>query len=244
MRFSVVIPAYNEEHIIRKALDGLMNQSFRDFEIIVVYGGNDSTPDIAREYTDKVYRELKGTRGPAGARNYGAKKARGEIVVFIDADTWPNPRWLESYDKCFGPGIVGSGGPVYADSKNAYHRFIFWLDQDLLYRVSSALGFHQFSGNNCAYKRKEFLAIGGFNEETSMLEDVELALRMKKMGKEVFCPDAWVKTSTRRFEEQGFWGVFFKNIRGYWELATKGKASVSYFKDWHKKRRGGHSSSA
>ncbi len=238
MRFSVVVPAYNEELWIRKPLEALQKQSFDDFEVIVVVGGNDNTFDVAKEYTKKVYREPPGTKGPAAARNYGAKKARGEIVAFIDADTLPNPRWLESYDKCFSDDVVGSGGPVYADSKNAYYRFIYWLDQDLFYRISSLLGFHQFSGNNCAYRRREFLKIGGFNVETSMLEDVELAMRMKRVGKEVFCPGAWVKTSPRRFEVEGYWGVFFKNLKGYWGLWTKGRAEVDYFTDWEKGMRG------
>ncbi len=237
MRFSVIIPAYNEEEWIRNPLEGLRNQTFDDFEIIVVVGGNDSTYDIAKEYTRKVYREPPSVKGPAAARNYGAKKAKGEILAFLDADTWPNPEWLEAYDVCFSKDVVGAGGPVYADSNSLYYRFIYWLDQDLFYRVSSALNFHQFSGNNCAYRRKEFLAIGGFNEKTSMLEDVELANRMKRLGKEVFCPRAWVKTSTRRFEEEGYWGVFFKNLKGYWGLWTKGRAEVEYFKDWRNRLR-------
>ncbi len=234
MRFSVVIPAYNEEDWIRIALNGLKNQNFDDYEIIVVVGGDDSTYDIAKEYTNKVYREPPKTRGPAAARNFGAKKARGEIVAFIDADTWPNPNWLKAYDACFSKGVVGAGGPVYANSPSLYLRFIFWLDQDLLYRISSAIGFHQFSGNNCAYDRKAFLAVGGFNEETSMLEDVELANRMKSQGKEVFCPKAWVRTSTRRFEEEGFWRTFYKNMVGYWGLFKKGRAEVEYFRVWKK----------
>ncbi len=240
MRFSVIIPAYNEGYVIEKLLKRLVNQSFKDFEIIVVYGGDDNTPDISREYTDRVYREPRGTGGPAKARNYGAKKARGEILAFIDADTWPSKDWLSSYNKCFGDEIVGAGGPVFADSKKLYLRFIYWLDQDLLYRISSSLGFHQFSGNNCAYRRKNFLAVGGFNERTTMLEDVELAMRMKTQGKEVFCRGAWVRTSTRRFEEQGFWRIFFKNMKGYLGLATKGRADVSYFKNWEARRRGEH----
>ncbi len=238
MRFSVIIPAYNEALWIRQPLDALMKQTFDDFEIIVVYGGSDDTPDIAREYTNKVYKEPPSTRGPAAARNYGAKKAKGEIVIFTDADTIPNKRWLESYDGCFKPDVVGSGGPVYADSKNVYYRFIYWLDQDFFYRVSSAFGFHQFSGNNCAYRKREFLSIGGFNEKTSMLEDVELAMRMRKVGKEAFCPGAWVKTSARRFETEGYWHIFFKNLKGYWGLWTKGRAEVDYFTDWEREMRG------
>ncbi len=237
MRFSVVIPAYNEEDWIRTALDGLKNQIFDDFEVIVVVGGDDKTYSISKEYTKRVYKEPKGTRGPASARNFGARKAKGEIVTFLDADTLPNPNWLAAYDTCFSKGVVGSGGPVHANSTDPYLRFMFWMNQDLLYRISSSLGFHQFSGNNCAYRKKEFLKIGGFNEKTSMLEDVELANRMKKMGKEVFCPGAWVKTSTRRFEEEGFWRTFYKNMIGYWELWKQGKAEVSYFRVWKKRKK-------
>ncbi|MBX4212069.1 glycosyltransferase family 2 protein [Candidatus Pacearchaeota archaeon] len=83
---SVVIPAYNEERYIKKALSSLKEQSYKDFEIIVVDDGStDRTRDIVKAF--KGVRLLQGThKGPGASRNLGASNAKGEILVFVDAD--------------------------------------------------------------------------------------------------------------------------------------------------------------
>ena len=83
---SIIIPAYNEETVISKTLDSLKQQTFQDFEIIVIANGcKDKTASIAKRYTQKVITTK--ALGVANARNYGVKYAKYEQIMFLDADT-------------------------------------------------------------------------------------------------------------------------------------------------------------
>lgn len=87
MKFSVIIPAHNEEQKIARALQSIRDQSFKDYEIIVVCDAcTDHTKDIAREFGAKVI-EING-HCSAAARNAGLDVAQGEWVLFCDADDW------------------------------------------------------------------------------------------------------------------------------------------------------------
>ena len=91
-RFSVIIPAHNAAEYMRKGLDSIRGQSFRDYELIVVCDAcDDETETIAREYTDQVIVTGYGLDGMA--RNAGIDAARGEYVLFMDDDDW----WLNSF---------------------------------------------------------------------------------------------------------------------------------------------------
>ena len=103
MRFSIIIPVYNVEKYIRKCMDSVMNQTFRDYEVIVV---NDETPDnsmaIVQEYVDAFPGQIqvihqKNTR-QGGARNNGVSKARGEYLLFVDSDDYVALNMLETVD--------------------------------------------------------------------------------------------------------------------------------------------------
>ena len=90
--FSVVIPAYNASRFIRYTLDSVRNQTFDDFEIVVVNDGSkDDTLEIIKAYfvdfpglNYKIIDQVN--RGIGGARNSGIKKACGKFVAFLDAD--------------------------------------------------------------------------------------------------------------------------------------------------------------
>ena len=84
---SIVIPAYNEESYILNTIKYIKNQSFKDYEIIVVCDGcTDSTSKIVKNHVDKLIVNKTRT-GPADAKNTGAKHAKGDKLVFLDADT-------------------------------------------------------------------------------------------------------------------------------------------------------------
>src|SRR3989344_8477717 len=83
MKVSVIIPVYNEEKVIQYCLESLKNQTFRDMEIIVV---DDGSTDRTQELVKGVMLLIQDHKGPGEARNFGAKQAKGEILVFVDAD--------------------------------------------------------------------------------------------------------------------------------------------------------------
>lgn len=88
---SVIIPCYNNASYIRKCINSVLDQSFSNYEIIVVDdGSSDNTEDIIAEYTGKgKIRYLKNTHsGVSAARNTGIENAKGEYILFIDGDDW------------------------------------------------------------------------------------------------------------------------------------------------------------
>ena len=85
--FSVIVPAHNAADRMRKGLDTIRGQTFRDFELIIVCDDcQDNTAEIAREYTDKVYEV--GWHSCGKTRNKGLDEATGEWVLFMDDDDW------------------------------------------------------------------------------------------------------------------------------------------------------------
>lgn len=87
MKFSIIVPAHNEEKKIFKALDSIKAQSFTDYELIVVCDAcTDCTYEVAQKYTDKVL--CIDGHSSAAARNAGLDIAKGDWVLFCDADDW------------------------------------------------------------------------------------------------------------------------------------------------------------
>lgn len=91
-RVSVIMPVYNVEAFVAEAIDSVLAQTFKDFELVIVDdGGNDRSLDICSAYEDRRIRIVRqANRGLAGARNTGIAAARGEFVALLDSDD----RWL------------------------------------------------------------------------------------------------------------------------------------------------------
>lgn len=86
---SIIIAAYNEKEYIGRLLDSLLIQTYKDFEVILADDGStDNTRDIAEKYSKKLNLKVlkQNHKGPGAARNLGAKKAKGEFLVILDAD--------------------------------------------------------------------------------------------------------------------------------------------------------------
>lgn len=201
---TVVVPGLNEEKNIEECLKSLRNQSLKNVEIIYVDGGSsDSTVEIAKKFADKVFVEKKG-KGPASARNYGAKHASADFVAFIDADSRAKHDWLERIFWNLSHGYIGVGGYVKPRSYKLLHNFMSFLSWRAWPTFTAGFRFYQFNGSNCAFRKKEFLEIGGFDEKMSFMEDVDLAMRMKKKGRLRFDSEAIVYSSVRRVEQKGY----------------------------------------
>src|SRR5580698_8276566 len=112
-RFSVVVPAHNEEEFLGDCLESLLSQDFAgNYEIIVVDNNSaDGTADVARAYGVTVVSETR--PGVCWARQCGTEIASGEIIVSTDADTVYDPGWLTGIDAAFldSPEVVAVAGP-------------------------------------------------------------------------------------------------------------------------------------
>lgn len=102
-RFSVIIPAYNSETTLARAIDSVLAQSYPAQEIIVVDDGStDGTPEVAARYGSKLHYIRQDNAGVSSARNQGAQAASGDWLTFLDADDWYYPdrlrlhaEWIE-----------------------------------------------------------------------------------------------------------------------------------------------------
>lgn len=96
--FSIVIPTYNRAHLIAKTLHSILNQTYSNFEVIIVDDGSkDNTHEVVATFTDKriqYYKKENGER--AAARNYGVQKARGSYINFFDSDDLMYPNHLQT----------------------------------------------------------------------------------------------------------------------------------------------------
>lgn len=102
-RFSVIMPLYNKERYVRKAIESVIAQTFRDFELIIVDDGStDNSMEVVRglKIEDRRLKILtQSNSGVAVARNNGVAASEGEYVCFLDADDWWEPTFLEEMDK-------------------------------------------------------------------------------------------------------------------------------------------------
>lgn len=103
MRFSVIIPLYNKAPYVKKALNSVIVQSFRDFEVIVVDDGStDDSFIAAREILEvssiNYYLIRQKNEGVSTARNNGVAASHGDYICFLDADDWWAPNFLEKMD--------------------------------------------------------------------------------------------------------------------------------------------------
>lgn len=99
MKISVIVPIYNVETYLGKCLNSILEQTFTDYELILVDDGStDSSGDIADEYAlkdDRISVIHKKNGGLSDARNHGIEKANGEYICFIDSDDWIEKTYLE-----------------------------------------------------------------------------------------------------------------------------------------------------
>ncbi len=97
-KFSLIIPVYNVEKYIKRCLDSVFQQSFKDFEVIVVDDGTkDNSMEIVKEYNVKTIHQEN--QGLSAARNNGLKKATGEYIFFLDSDDWIEKDLLKELNK-------------------------------------------------------------------------------------------------------------------------------------------------
>lgn len=221
LRISVIIPAYNAEDTIEKCLNAISHQTFprKDYEIVVVDDGSlDNTKDIIGKFPDIFY-IWQSNKGPSAARNAGAQKARGEIIVYTDSDCIAKPDWLEKMIKPFDdPEVIGAKGTYLTQQKELLARFA-QKEFEERYRVLAQHKYIDFVDSySAAFRKKEFLDVGGFDTQFSVAnnEDVELSYKLAAKGyKMVFVPDA-VVYHTHSSDLFAYLRVKFS--RAYWRM--------------------------
>lgn len=198
IKYSVIVPVYNGEKTLETCLNALKKQTVakNEYEIIVIDDGSkDRSGDIAKAQADKYF--FQKNQGPATARNLGAKKAKGEIILFTDSDCEPQESWLEEMIRPFleNSEIVGVKGAYLTKQKNIMARFV-QMEYENRYRFMKKYQYIDFIDTYAAaYKRDIFLKFGGFDSQfrIAMTEDTELSYRIANARyKMIFNPKAIV----------------------------------------------------
>lgn len=190
---SVIVPAYNGARVLPECLGALVRSDLprRFWELVVVDdASSDDTPGVAAGFADTVVRLPLHPSGPSYARNRGAEVARGEILVFVDADVCVHPDTLRRFAWLFldHPDIAAAFGSyddrppapgLVSQYRNLLHHYV-----------------HQQSGGEAdtfwagcgAVRRQVFLDIGMYNEwhfSRPQIEDIELGHRLRDLGHRV-----------------------------------------------------------
>ena len=232
MKISIVIPAYNEEKYIGKTLESInkLDKTGLEVEIVVVNGGStDKTAEVAKSYGARVLDEPH--KGIGFARQQGLLHAKGEIIAFTDADTVVPKNWLvRLVGTLKRPGVVFAYGTFRVpDGRFPYKQHINYIQPHILWLFHHLFGKPIAAGQNHAFWREKALSIGGFDEDLKVMEDIDLAVRMTKIGKAIFIPDLIVYSSGRRSNEGlGFYWRMLVTLIDY----SLGKKKLKGFPDF------------
>ncbi|MFE4104670.1 glycosyltransferase family 2 protein [Almyronema epifaneia] len=185
LTISVVIPVYNGGDAFRRCLRSLHTGLIPDEVIVVSDGDTDGSWRVAEQFGAKVIR-CPVSRGPATARNVGAKAAQGDIIFFVDADVTLHPETIHRVAEVFTASpevaaLIGSydDAPGAANFLSQYRN----LFHHYTHQVSSEEA-STFWGACGAVRREVFLQVGGFDQSyrAACVEDIELGYRLKRYG--------------------------------------------------------------
>ncbi len=189
-RISVVVAAYNSKRTIGQCLASLLALDYPWYEVIVVDDGStDGTPEICAAYESvRLIRLDRG--GPSRARNVGIDLALGEIVAFTDSDCVVSRDWLREIEKGFvDDRVAGVGGnQVSPEGESEFGRMV----QDFFRAIGFVTDYINLDSTlretrhnpscNSAYRKSVLKEVGGFVEGQFPCEDLELDLKIRKLG--------------------------------------------------------------
>lgn len=179
---SVIIPLYNKETIIEKSLNSVLKQDYDDFEIIIVNDGStDKSAEIVQSIKDPCIRLIEQENGgPSKARNTGVKHAKGEWIVFLDADDELLPGALKHYsaliEKNKDCDFIASSFYNFNGKEKRLH---FPYNEEKIQNPYKAHFFGEFLPRTGAFVcKRELLIKHPFNEGIRRFEDLDMLFRL------------------------------------------------------------------
>ena len=209
MRFSIVVPAYNEAAYLGRALDSLLHQDYNGrYEVIVVDNNStDGTAAIAAQYGVSVVKEPQ--QGVCAARQRGVDCATGEIIISTDADTTQPRDWLRTIDARFAESerVVAVAGPCRYQDPSWWAKAFPILLFGLVAKIYALTGFVFYvSATNIAVRRTAF---PGYDLKlTQGGDELDLVRRLRRRGHVSWERQNVVTTSARRLQRGLLYNIF------------------------------------
>lgn len=216
MRYSVIIPVYNRPDEVDELLQSLTQQSFKDFEVLVVEDGS-SVPckDVAESYRERleVRYFAKPNSGPGQTRNYGAERSQGEYLIILDSDCILPEGYLAAVEE----ELQNSPADAFGGPDRAHDSFSD-IQKAINYSMTSFFTTGGIRGGkkkmdkfyprsfNMGVRREVYEALGGFSR-MRFGEDIDFSIRIFKGGYRCrLFPGAWVyhkrRTDLKKFFKQ------------------------------------------
>lgn len=182
---SVIIPTYNRAHLVGRSIQSVLNQTYQDFEIIVVDDAStDNTEEVVKSFNDPriCYIRHKQNHGGSAARNTGIRTARGEYIAFLDSDDeWLPNKVAEQMRVFYGNqdcGAVHTGLlHICKDEYNEACKGCYskgWVLKDLL--VANVVG----GASSVVVKRERLKVAGLFDEKLPSCQDRDMPIQITK----------------------------------------------------------------
>ena len=231
---SVIIPTYLEEKNVENCLKSVKSQNFdtNKIEIVVVDSDSfDKTKVVSKKYADKIINLEE--RGVGKARNIGAKVAKSEILLFLDADTILDSNFISEMWRSFSdPNVVCVSGAVMGLEKLGIiadlYNFLHYGLLNMIAMISTRFGFSLFPSVCCACRKSMYDQVGGYEEHLAVGEDILLSLKMRKVGKCLLNRKAVAYTSIRRIKKNGRIKSQLLYFRNYFKIFFQKKKPWIY----------------
>jgi glycosyltransferase involved in cell wall biosynthesis len=185
MKISIIIPTFNRPQSIKRCVESIRNNNFKDYEVIVVSDGKDFDNDSIF-YNWKKNKRIKYIRakhrGPGSARNEGIKIAKGEIVVFLDDDCVVSDNWIKNIyeEHRKNPQIDAIVGNIKQMNRGAISDHLHEFEPENYFMWKNNQKISPIKVNNVSYKHRVIQILKKFVPELKTAEDVEWNSRFTK----------------------------------------------------------------
>lgn len=194
MSISIVIPTLQEEAVISRLIHYLRQYLDQASEIIVADGGSTDATCLLAQEAGAIVLKCR-NKGRAAQMNEGAGIAKGEILYFLHADTFPHPDFQIRIKEAINQRYKSGCFRLLFNEKHWFLEFNAWFTR---FNIDAV----RFGDQSLFVKREVFYKVGGFDETHLLLEDQEIIKRLKKEGHFKVLPVA-VVTSARKYKQIG-----------------------------------------
>lgn len=233
VNFSIVIPTLNEEKYLPILLASLASQTNKNFEVIIIDGkSEDRTKEKVMEFKEKLDIEIYevNKRYVCYQRNFGAKKAKGEYLIFFDADHWIDNNFMDLAYK----SIVKSNAEVVVPA-DYYAKKMFWRIYSAISVIFVHTSYALFKkplciGPTVIIKKNTFEKIGGYDETIVYLEEPYLLQLAYNAGARINYPrELKADCSTRRMDKAGALRFLYMHVVASFHYLFKGPIRKKLF---------------